>query len=126
MIYQIMLAIWGCMPELTKDCVDMTNASSTYLGVVIGAIIGGIITWWVYNRQNITAKMQDETLNKITDLEQMHTKILEMHIKILERIEVVDKNHDATLQSILEVEEKVKKIVEDTDKHHKNYDNDKQ
>jgi hypothetical protein len=126
MIYQIMLVIWGCMPELTKDCVDMTNASSTYLGVVIGAIIGGIITWWVYNRQNITAKMQDETLNKITDLEQMHTKILEMHIKILERIEVVDKNHDATLQSILEVEEKVKKIVEDTDKHHKNYDNDKQ
>jgi ABC-type lipoprotein release transport system permease subunit len=106
--------------------VDMTNASSTYLGVVIGAIIGGIITWWVYNRQNITAKMQDETLNKITDLEQMHTKILEMHIKILERIEVVDKNHDATLQYILEVEEKVKKIVEDTDKHHKNYDNDKQ
>ena len=126
MIYQIMLAIWGCMPELTKDCVDMTNASSTYLGVVIGAIIGGVITWWVYNRQNITAKMQDETLNKITDLEQMHTKILEMHIKILERIEIVDKNHDATLQSILEVEEKVKKIVEDTDKHHKNYDNDKQ
>ena len=126
MIYQIMLAIWGCMPELTKDCVDMTNASSTYLGVVIGAIIGGVITWWVYNRQNITAKMQDETLNKITDLEQMHTKILEMYIKILERIEVVDKNHDATLQSILEVEEKVKKIVEDTDKHHKNYDNDKQ
>jgi hypothetical protein len=126
MIYQIMLVIWGCMPELTKDCVDMTNASSTYLGVVIGAIIGGIITWWVYNRQNITAKMQDETLNKITDLEQMHTKILEMHIKILERIEVVDKNHDATLQYILEVEEKVKKIVEDTDKHHKNYDNDKQ
>ncbi len=45
-----------------------------------------------------------------------------MHIKILERIEVVDKNHDATLQSILEVDEKVKRIVEDRDKHHKNYD----
>ncbi len=78
MIYQIMLVIWGCMPELTKDCVDMTNASSTYLGVVIGAIIGGLITWWVYNRQNKTAKIQDETLNKITDLEQIHIKILDI------------------------------------------------
>jgi hypothetical protein len=21
--------IWGCVPELTKDCIDMTNTSST-------------------------------------------------------------------------------------------------
>ena len=101
-----MLAIWGCMPELSKDCQDMTNASSTYLGVIIGAIIGGVITWWVYNRQNKTAKMQDETLSKIADLEQLH-------IRTLERIEALDKNHDATLRYILEVDEKVKKIVEE-------------
>jgi hypothetical protein len=113
-----MLAIWGCMPELTKDCVDMTNASSTYLGVVIGAIIGGVITWWVYNRQNKTAKMQDKTLNKIADLEILH-------IKTLERIEALDKNHDATLCSIIEVEEKVKKILEERESHNK-YDSDKQ
>jgi hypothetical protein len=24
------LVVWGCMPELTKNYVDMTNASSTY------------------------------------------------------------------------------------------------
>lgn len=106
MVYPIILAIWGCMPELSTDCIDMTNASSTYLGVVIGAIIGGLITWWVYYRQNITAKKQDEMLNKIADLEQLH-------IKTLERIEILDKNHDSTILSILEVDEKVKKIVED-------------
>ncbi len=102
-----MLGIWGCMPELSKDCQDITNASSTYLGIVVGAIIGGIITWWVYNRQNKTAKMQDELLTKIADLEQIH-------IKMLERIEGLDKNHDATLRSILEMDEKVKRIVEET------------
>jgi uncharacterized membrane-anchored protein YhcB (DUF1043 family) len=82
---------------------------STYLGIVIGAIIGGLITWWVYNRQNKTAKMQDEMLNKIADLEKIH-------IKILERIEALDKVHDATLQHILKVDEKVKKEIEDKDK----------
>ena len=64
----LILSIWGCMPELSKDCIDMTNASSTYLGVIIGAIIGGIITWWVYNTQNKTEKMQDKMLDKITEL----------------------------------------------------------
>ncbi|MGA8080240.1 MAG: hypothetical protein WB988_00120 [Candidatus Nitrosopolaris sp.] len=38
------LAIWECIPELTKDCVDMTNSSSTYLGIVGGAAIGAVIT----------------------------------------------------------------------------------
>jgi Na+/glutamate symporter len=105
MHYQIIFMIWGCIPELTSNCQDMTNASSTYLGIVIGAIIGGLITWWVYNRQNKTAKLQDEMLNKIIDLENLY-------IKTLERIEALDKNHDAALQSILKIDEKVKKILE--------------
>lgn len=109
LLYQIVFALWGCMPELTPNCQDMTNASSTYLGIVIGAIIGGLITWWVYNRQNKTAKMQDEMLNKIADLEKIH-------IKILERIEALDKDHDATLQHILKVDEKVKKEIEEKEK----------
>jgi len=45
------LAIWGCLPEITNDCIDMTNASSTYLSILVGAIIGLAITWWIYNRQ---------------------------------------------------------------------------
>ena len=43
--------MWGCIPEITRDCIDMTNAGSTYLGLIIGAIIGAIISWWIYNRQ---------------------------------------------------------------------------
>jgi hypothetical protein len=47
MLFQI-LAIWGCMPEITKDCIDMTNASSTYLSIVLGALVGAVISWLVY------------------------------------------------------------------------------
>ena len=97
--------IWGCIPEITSNCQDMTNASSTYIGIIIGAIIAGLITWWVYNRQNKTAKQQDKMLKKIIDLENLY-------IKTLERIEELDKNHDATLQSILKIDEKVKIILE--------------
>jgi cbb3-type cytochrome oxidase subunit 3 len=104
--YQVIFMIWGCIPEITSNCQDMTNASSTYIGIIIGAIIAGLITWWVYNRQNKTAKQQDKMLNKIIDLENLY-------IKTLESIEDLDKNHDATLQSILKIDEKVKKILEE-------------
>ena len=46
-LFQI-LAVWGCMPEIMKDCADMTNASSTYLSIALGAMIGVGISWWVY------------------------------------------------------------------------------
>ena len=40
------LAIWGCIPEFTKRCIDMTNSSSAYLGVAGGIAIGAVIGWW--------------------------------------------------------------------------------
>jgi uncharacterized membrane protein len=51
------------MPEITKDCVDMTNASSTYLSIALGAIVGAVISWWIYNMQKKTSVKQDETLS---------------------------------------------------------------
>ncbi len=48
------LALWGCVPELTKNCVDMTNASSMYVSLGLGAIIGAVISWWIYNIQKKT------------------------------------------------------------------------
>ena len=75
MLFQI-LAIWGCVPEITNDCIDMTNASSTYLGIAGGAIIGAIVSWWVYNRQKKTADMQDSALNRIKELDESHDRIL--------------------------------------------------
>ena len=75
MLLQI-LALWGCMPEITKDCVDMTNVSSTYLSIALGAIVGAVISWWIYNMQKKTSVKQDETLRRISELEESHDKVL--------------------------------------------------
>jgi hypothetical protein len=55
----ILAATWGCMYDLDASCpqkLDMSNASSTWIGIIIGALIGGIITWWVYRMQNKTIR----------------------------------------------------------------------
>jgi hypothetical protein len=63
---------YGDVPEITKGCVDMTNASSTYLSIALGAIVGALISWWVYNIQKKTTAKQDETLRRINELEEVH------------------------------------------------------
>jgi Na+/glutamate symporter len=105
----LLLDIWGCIPELTKDCQDMTNASSTYLGIAIGAVIGGIISWWIYNRQKKTTEKQDLTLTHIKELN-------ERHDRILKRLEQSDKRHDSTLNAILDLNKKMEHIIERQDK----------
>jgi len=105
-------AIWGCIPEISKDCIDMTNSSSTYLGIVVGAVIGAVITWWVYNRQNKTSLKQDHVLQRVNELEQKNTHIL-MHL------ETFAKHHDDLLNKIvllnenmLELDKKMSVIAE--------------
>ncbi len=105
MLQYLLLASWGCIPELSKDCQDMTNASSTYLGIAVGAIIGGIVSWWIYNRQKKTTEKQDLTLNHIKELN-------ERHDKILKRLEQSDMRHDSTLNAILKLSEKMEHIIE--------------
>lgn len=40
---------WVCFTEFgSTDCKDMSNASSTYIGLAAGAAIGGVISWWIY------------------------------------------------------------------------------
>ena len=112
MLQNLLLATWGCIPELSKDCQDMTNASSTYLGIAIGAIIGGIISWWIYNRQKKTSEKQDLTLNHIKELN-------ERHDKILKRLEQLDMRHDSALNAIFELNKKIEHIVERQGKLHK-------
>jgi Na+/glutamate symporter len=87
----------------------MTNASSTYLGIAVGAIIGGIISWWIYNRQKTTSDKQDLTLNRIKELN-------ERHDRILKRLEQSDMRHDSTLNAILELNKKMERIIESQDK----------
>ena len=106
--------IWGCIPEITKNCQDMTNASSTYLGIAGGAIIGAIVSWWVYNRQKKTADMQDSALNRIKDLD-------ESHDRILKKLDDFDTRHETTLDTIVELSKKIDSIIE---KHEKSMKSD--
>ena len=107
----LLLNMWGCIPELSNDCQDMTNASSTYLGIVIGAIIGGIISWWIYYRQKKTSEKQDLTLIRIKELN-------ERHDRVLKRLEQSEVRHDSTLNAILELDKKIEHIIERQDKLH--------
>jgi hypothetical protein len=105
----LLLNIWGCIPELSKDCQDMTNASSTYLGIVVGAIGGVIISWWIYYRQKKISEKQDLTLIRIKELN-------ERHDRILKRLEQSEMRHDSTLNAILELNKKIEQIIEGQDK----------
>jgi hypothetical protein len=104
MLFQI-LAIWGCMPEITKSCVDMTNASSTYLSIVLGAVVGAVISWWIYNLQRKSAVKQDETLRRINRIE-------EHHERILKSMQQFQKHHDNVLSQILDLDKKIDIIIE--------------
>ena len=109
MLWSYFFYVWGCIPEITKNCQDMTNASSTYLGIAGGAIIGAIVSWWVYNRQKKTADMQDSALNRIKELD-------ESHDRILKKLEDFDMRHDTTLNTITELSKKIDTLVEKQEK----------
>jgi hypothetical protein len=112
MLQELLLFLtWGCIPEISRDCQDMTNASSTYLGIAIGAIIGGVISWWIYNRQKKTSETQDLLLIRIKELN-------ERHDRILKRLEESDKRHDSTLSAIMELNKKIERILERQGKLH--------
>jgi hypothetical protein len=100
--------MWGCMPEITRDCIDMTNAGSTYLGIIGGAIIGAIITWWVYNRQKKISDEQDNLLSHIKDLE-------ENNELILHRVEYYQEKHEKLLKSLLSLEKKIDSVLENNE-----------
>ena len=109
MLWSYFFYIWGCIPEITKNCQDMTNASSTYLGIAGGAVIGAVVSWWIYNRQKKTADMQDSALNRIKELD-------ESHDRILKKLEDFDIRHDTTLNTITELSKKIDTLVEKQEK----------
>ncbi len=96
----IVLDLWGCMTEISKNCMDMSNAASTYLGVIGGAITGGIVSWWIYNRQNKTTKQQDKILSRIENLEENHSDILK-------KLADFDDKHESSFDAIQELDKKI-------------------
>lgn len=108
----ILLDLWGCVPELSKNCIDMTNASSTYLGIVGGAVIGGVVSWWIYNRQKYTTAKQDHILERVKDLEENHTDILK-------KLEDFDDKHEHSFDTLQDLSKKIDallKKIEDSSK----------
>jgi len=99
-----LLDIWGCMPELSKNCIDMTNASSTYLGILGGAIIGGIVSWWIYHRQKYTTEKQDHIVGKIKELEDSHGEILK-------KLEDFDDKHESSFDALKELNAKIDTLL---------------
>ncbi|MGZ5500744.1 MAG: hypothetical protein ACXWEW_06310 [Nitrososphaeraceae archaeon] len=62
----------------SKDCTgggDLSNIAATYIGIIIGAVIGAIISWWIYNRQQKTADEQEKILKQIEVLEEKNRKL---------------------------------------------------
>ncbi len=100
--------IWGCIPEVTNDCLDMTNASSTYLSILIGAIIGGVISWLIYSRQKKTADTQELTLERIEELN-------EHHEKMLKTIGHIEQHNKKALDAILNLEKKIAELLKTKD-----------
>jgi hypothetical protein len=97
--------IWGCIPEMARGCVDMTNASSTYLSIAIGAVVGTLISWWIYIIQKNATIRQEETLRRITDLE-------ESHDEVLKSIEQFQNHQERVLSEILSLDRKIDAIIE--------------
>ena len=108
MVFEI-LAPWGCIPEITKGCVDMTNASSTYLSIVLGALLGVVIAWWIYKIQKKTTMKQDETLRRIDEVE-------ESHYKVLKSMQHIQKHQERLLREILNLDRKIDAVIEKENK----------
>lgn len=100
----IVLSLWGCIPELSKGCADMSNSSSAYLGIVTGTIIGGVVSWWIYNRQKKTSDLQDHILCRIKDLE-------ENHDAILKKLADFDDKHESSLDGMKELNQKIDSLL---------------
>ena len=92
-----------CIGDFNNGCFDMSNNLSTYGGIIVGAVIGGVITWWVYNRQNKTASKQDDILHRIEEIEQKNRKIL-LHL------EAYAKHHDLVLNKIILLNENMQAL----------------
>lgn len=108
MTLPILFAIWGCVPEISKECVDMTNAASTYLSIMVGAIIGSVVSWWIYYRQKKTSVKQDHILSSINELE-------ENHGDILKKLADFDEKHESYFDAMQELKRKMDSILSKTD-----------
>jgi uncharacterized protein Smg (DUF494 family) len=65
--------------------------------------MGGFISWLIYNRQEKTAVIQKEIQGHILNLEEKHEISLEKHENILEKIQIVELNHEENVKKYFHV-----------------------
>ena len=59
----------GCIEAFhCKEFDDLSNIAATYIGIIAGFVLGGLISWYIYNRQEKTAVQQQEILDHIANL----------------------------------------------------------
>ena len=83
----------------------MTNASSTYLSIAIGAVVGALISWLVYALQKRSTLKQDENLKRLRELDERHDNILNL-------IQHFQKHQEKLLEQILGMEKKIDSLIE--------------
>jgi hypothetical protein len=99
------LAMWGCMPEITNGCMDMTNASSTYLSIAVGGVVGALISWLVFHLQKKSTNKQEENLQRLNELNESHDRILKL-------IQQFQKHQERMLDQILSMDKKIDSSIE--------------
>jgi hypothetical protein len=104
---------WGCIDVFDcKEVGDLSNIAATYIGIIAGFVLGGLVSWWIYNRQEKTTVKQQEILDRIVNIEEKHENILEKHELILEKIQTVEQTHEETLNNILRLDKKIDSLLE--------------
>lgn len=97
---------WLCVQaQHCKEARDISNVFATILGIVVGLLIGGVISWQIYDRQQKTADKQDKTLNHVEEL------VIKQK-KILEKIQAFEENHDKMLNNVFTLDKKIDSLLE--------------
>jgi Tfp pilus assembly protein PilN len=84
---------------------ELSNIASTHIGIIIGALIRGFISWLIYSRQEKIFKTQDKMLISIK-------KIQEKHEHVLEKVQKFEEIHDKILNDIFILEKKIDSLLE--------------
>ena len=95
------LVSWKCFTFFGMECDkgDISNAWSTWVGIIIGGAVGAAITWWIYYRQKKTSEKQEHIIERIKRLEEKHDSMLKSIELILNQILVLDKKIDSILEN---------------------------
>jgi hypothetical protein len=99
---------WGCIDVFDcKEFGDLSNIAATHIGIIAGFVLGGLVSWWIYNGQEKTTVKQQEILDRIVNIEEKHENILEKHELILKKIQTVEQTQEEPLNNILTLDKKI-------------------